>query len=199
MNSAFVLASSSASRRMMLEAAGVSVTVAVPSLDEELLKSLLIDAGKDAYGIAQELAEAKSLSVSSHMPGTFILGADQVLVCEGRIFSKAATETEARQTLETLSGREHQLISSAVIMRDSVPLWRKSNSATLQMRKLSAHFLDEYISAEIPEILGSVGCYRIEGRGVQLFSEISGDCFSIRGLPLVPVLGALRNLGIIPT
>jgi nucleoside triphosphate pyrophosphatase len=198
MSNDLVLASSSASRRMMLESAGVPFTVAVPAVDEDLLKALLSDAGKDGDGIAQELADAKALSVSRHLPNEYVLGADQLLICDGQIYSKADTAQKARDTLEALSGRQHRLISAAVIARDGVTLWRRSDAAMLRMRLLSADFLDQYLSAEIPEILGSVGCYRIEGRGAQLFSEVSGDHFSIRGLPLIPVLGALRDFGVIP-
>jgi septum formation protein len=197
MSNVLVLASSSASRRMMLESAGVPFTVAVPAVDEDLLKALLSDAGKDGDGIAQELADAKALNVSKHLPNDYVLGADQLLICDGQIFSKADTEQKARDTLEALSGRQHRLISAAVIARDGVTLWRRSDAALLRMRELSADFLDQYLAAEMPEILGSVGCYRIEGRGAQLFSEVSGDHFSIRGLPLIPVLGALRDFGVI--
>lgn len=192
-----VLASSSVSRRMMLETAGVPITVAVPSIDEDAVKSLLVDGGNDAYAIAEELAQAKALSVSGHRREALVLGADQVLVCDGRMFNKAITEKEAHDTLMALSGREHELISAAVLARDGVPVWRRTEIARLQMRELSAGFVHDYLTAEIPEILGSVGCYRIEGRGAQLFAEISGDHFCIRGLPLLPLLAALRGFGVL--
>jgi septum formation protein len=194
----FVLASSSVSRRIMLEAAGVPFSVAVPNIDEKVMKSLLSDGGNDWYRIADELAQAKAVSVSVHMREALVLGADQVLVCGGRILNKVLTEAEARETLLALSGREHQLISAAVIARDGASLWRRTEVATLRMRHLSMDFLDRYFAAEIPEILGSVGCYRIEGRGVQLFTEVTGDQFCIRGLPLIPILGALRDFGVLP-
>jgi septum formation protein len=182
----------------MLEAAGVPFTVAVPNIDEEAMKSLLSDGGNDGYRIADELAQAKAVSVSVHMREALVLGADQVLVCGGRILNKVLTEAEARETLLALSGREHQLISAAVIARGGASLWRRTEVATLRMRHLSMDFLDRYFAAEIPEILGSVGCYRIEGRGVQLFTEVTGDQFCIRGLPLIPILGALRDFGVLP-
>lgn len=194
----FVLASSSVSRRMMLEAAGVPFTVSVPAIDEDAIKSLLMDGSNDAYQIAGELAQAKAVSVSAHMREALVLGADQVLVCERRFMNKAVTKAEARETLLALAGREHQLISAAVIARNSASLWRRTEVATLRMRRFSMDFLDRYLAAEIPEILGSVGCYRIEDRGAQLFTEVTGDQFCIRGLPLIPVLGALRDLGVIP-
>jgi nucleoside triphosphate pyrophosphatase len=193
-----VLASSSVSRRIMLEAAGVPFMVAVPNIDEDAIKSLLTGSGGDGYQIADELAQAKAISVSAHMHEALVLGADQVLVCEGRFLNKALTEAEARKSLLALSGREHQLISSAVIARGGVSLWRRTEVATLRMRLFSRDFLDSYLAAEIPEILGSVGCYRIEGRGVQLFTEVKGDQFCIRGLPLMAVLAALRDFGVLP-
>ena len=194
----FVLASSSVSRRMMLEAAGVPFSVSVPAIDEEAIKSLLTDGGNDGYQIAGELAQVKAVSVSAHMREALVLGADQVLVCEGKFLNKALTNAEARETLLALAGREHQLISAAVIARNGASLWRGTEVATLRMRRFSMDFLDRYLTAEIPEILGSVGCYRIEDRGAQLFTEVTGDQFCIRGLPLIPVLGALRDLGVIP-
>lgn len=192
-----ILASSSRSRRIMLESAGVAFTVAVPPIDEALLKSVLVDSGSDGFRIAEELAQAKALSVSRHQPGGLVLGADQVLVCDGQLFSKADTEAAARETLNALCGREHQLITAAIIARDGVALWRHTEPASLKMRNFSAGFLDQYLLAEIPDILGSVGCYHIEGRGAQLFREIAGDQFCIRGLPLIPVLSALRDFGVI--
>lgn len=192
-----ILASSSRSRRIMLESAGVTFGVTVPAIDEAILKSVLLDSGSDGHRIAEELAQAKTLSVSRRHPGSLVLGADQVLVCEGRMFSKSDTESEARETLNALCGREHQLITAAIIARDEMALWRHTETAVLTMRKFSAAFLDQYLTAEIPEILGSIGCYHIEGRGAQLFSEVAGDQFCIRGLPLIPVLSALRGFGVI--
>lgn len=181
----------------MLESAGVTFGVTVPAIDEAILKSVLLDSGSDGHRIAEELAQAKTLSVSRRHPGSLVLGADQVLVCGGRMFSKSGTEAEARETLNALCGREHQLITAAIIARGEVPLWRHTEAAVLTMRNFSTTFLDQYLTAEIPEILGSVGCYHIEGHGAQLFSEVAGDQFCIRGLPLIPVLSALRDFGVI--
>jgi septum formation protein len=193
-----VLASSSTSRRMMLEAAGVPFTVAVPSTNEETLKPGLLSAGKNEYGLAEALAREKAASVSRHMQGALVLGADQVLVCEGRFFNKATTAGEVRDTLNALSDREHRLVSAAVIVRDGIALWQTADTATMRVRQLSPQFIEQYLSAEMPEILGSLGCYRIEGRGAQIFTEVSGDHFAIRGLPLIPLLAALRDFGVIP-
>lgn len=190
-----ILASTSSSRRMMLEAAGLRFTVVAPNIDEQLMRDLLTGNGADFYTVAHALAEAKAVAVSEKHPGALTIGADQLLVCGEKIFNKAIDADDARRTLRALSGRRHELISAAVIAKDGQPLWQRTESAQLQMRELSETFLAAYLTAEIPEVLGSVGCYRIEGRGVQLFSDISGDQFCIRGLPLLAILGALRDFG----
>jgi septum formation protein len=194
----FILASSSTSRRVMLEAAGVDFTVVPPNVDEETIKDRLAGEGADGPSIAHALAEAKSLGVSAIHPDVPVLGADQILVSRGRLFSKAADETEARETLRALRGQDHELISAAVIAKGGTTLWRRTDMARLTMRDFSDAFLDGYIAAEMPDLLGSVGCYRIEGRGAQLFSGVKGDHFCIRGLPLIAVLQALRDLESLP-
>ena len=194
-NMEIVLASASSSRRTMLEAAGVTFTVVAPNVDEDLMKDMLTGSDASAERIADALAEAKALAVSERHSAALVIGADQVLACGNRIFSKALDEDEARETLLALRGRDHTLISAAVIAKAGNPVWRRTEIATMHMREFSDRFLDEYLTAEIPDILGSVGCYRIEGRGAQLFSEISGDQFCIRGLPLIALLAALRKQG----
>jgi septum formation protein len=190
-----VLASTSSSRRTMLEAAGLAFTIVAPNVDEDLLKDRLVVNGANGSRIADALAEAKALAVSERHPAALVIGADQLLASDGRIFSKAVDENEARETLLTLRGRKHELISAAVVARAGNAIWRRTETATMRMREFSDEFLDEYLTAEIPEVLGSVGCYRIEGRGAQLFSEVSGDHFCIRGLPLIALLAALREEG----
>jgi septum formation protein len=189
----FILASSSTSRRMMLEAAGVAFTIIAPDVDETLMKDRLTADGADGPTVAHGLAEAKALGVSENHPGALVLGSDQILMCAGKIFNKALDQDEARATLRALRGREHELISAAVLARDGKPVWRRTDMARLTMREFSEGFLDWYLSAEMPDLLGSVGCYRIEGRGAQLFSTVKGDHFCIRGLPLIAVLEALRD------
>lgn len=194
-----ILASSSMSRRAMLEAAGVTFTTAVPDIDEAVMKTALIEKGADAAGIADGLADAKAVAVSQRHREAFVIGSDQVLVCEGGLFSKCADEAEAREALKDLRGREHQLISAVTIARNAKPVWRHRESARLRMRQFSDAFLNEYLTMELPDVLGSVGVYRIEGRGAQLFDRVEGDQFCIRGLPLIPVLNALRELGALPS
>ena len=141
------------------------------------------------------LAEAKAHIVSRMHGDAYVIGADQVLVCEGRLFSKCVDEDEARKTLRHLRNLEHRLISTAVIAKDEKTIWRHTESATLHMRAFSDAFLKDYLTMELPDVLGSVGVYRIEGRGAQLFDRVEGDQFCIRGLPLIAVLNALRDLG----
>jgi septum formation protein len=195
----FILASSSTSRRIMLESAGVPFVAVAPSFDEEPVKEKLIHEGADGPSLAHALAEAKCRAVSEDRPGALVLGADQVLVSEGTIYSKAGDEAEARRILRALRGKEHELISAAILMREGVALWRRTDMARLTMRNFSDAFLHDYMAAEMPDILGSVGCYRIEGRGAQLFSSVRGDHFCIRGLPLIPVLEALRDFEGLPS
>lgn len=195
----FILASSSASRRMMLEAAGVNFTIVAPNVDEALMKDVLTGGGADGATVAHTLAEAKAIAISERHLDALVLGSDQVLVCAETIFDKASDEAEARATLRALRGREHELISAAVMAVNGVAVWRRSDMARLTMRDFSDAFLEDYLAVEMPDILGSVGCYRIEGRGAQLFSSIKGDHFCIRGLPLIPVLEALREFERLPS
>jgi len=200
MSQSLILASSSTSRRTMLAAAGVEFTTAMPDVDEDAVRAAYLlgsDAPFPGEAVANALAERKALAISERHPEALVIGADQVLVCEGRVFNKANDEAEARATLTALRGRKHELIAAAVIAKGDSVIWSSADTAYLSMRDFSDEFLDEYLSREIPDVLGSVGCYRIEGRGAQLFSRVSGDQFSIRGLPLVALLEALRQLGVL--
>lgn len=184
---------------MMLEAAGVPFTVVAPNVDEALMKDVLSGGGADAPTIAHALAEAKAVAISERHRHALVLGSDQILVCGGKVFSKALDEGEARATLRALRGQEHELVSAAVMACEGKPIWQRTDIARLTMRDFSDAFLDEYLTAEMPDILGSVGCYRIEGRGAQLFSSVKGDHFCIRGLPLIAVLEALRDFEGLPS
>jgi septum formation protein len=154
---------------------------------------------RQGHATANLLAERKALSVSERHPAALVIGGDQILVCEGRLLNKAANEGEARTTLNALRGRSHELISAVVIARKQETIWRCTDVARLEMRDFSDDFLAEYLKVELPDVLGSVGCYRIEGRGAQLFTKIDGDQFTIRGLPLILLLGALRKFGALPS
>jgi septum formation protein len=180
----------------MLAAAGVAFTAIMPEIDEEGLRAKIpAPAAAKGDAVAQHLAERKALAVSARHPWALVLGCDQVLVCNERVFNKAMDDSDAGATLRALRGRTHELMSAAVLARDENVTWRCTDVARLEMRNFSDEFLHQYLQAELPDILGSVGCYRIEGRGAQLFSRIEGDQFTIRGLPLIPLLAALRQQG----
>jgi septum formation protein len=187
-----VLASASKTRREILLAARISFISISPNVDEERIKEALLAKGADAAAIATALAETKAAEVSARTTGSLVLGADQVLVCEGKLFNKAENLSQARETLKYFRGRTHELISAMALVRNGETLWRHVESAELCVRDFSEAFLEEYIILEGNDILGSVGCYRIEGRGAQLFDKVTGDQFTIRGLPLFPLLAALR-------
>ena len=191
-----VLASQSASRRALLSAAGIPHEAVAPGVDEEAAKAGLKAQGVDARGLADALAEFKALKLSGRRPGDLILGCDQVLALDdGTLLDKAGGREEAREQLQRLRGTTHRLISAAVICEGGAPVWRYVDIAKLTMRTFSAAFLDSYLDAEWPAISGCVGCFRLEGRGVQLFSRIEGSHFTILGLPLLPLLDYLRTRG----
>lgn len=193
-----VLASTSAARRAMLDAAGVPHEALAPNVDEEALKAGLASAGASPRAVAEALAEAKAVKISQRMSGALVLGADQVLATDdGTMLDKPADRRAAAVQLRSLRGREHRLISAAVIAENGAAVWRAADTATLEVRAFSEAWLESYLDAESEAILGCVGSYRLEGRGVQLFSRVRGDHFTILGLPLLAVLDYLRTRGVI--
>jgi septum formation protein len=188
-----VLASGSASRKAMLEAAGVSFEVARPELDERAFEASLGDA--DPMKICVALAEAKAGAVSGTMPGRLVLGSDSLVTVEGRRFDKPASRSDAADHLRFFSGKWMDLHSAAALVRDGERVWFHYASAGLLVRTLSEDFIEAYLDAEWPAVSGCVGVFRIEARGVQLFSNIEGDHFTVLGMPLLPVLDALRGFG----
>jgi septum formation protein len=192
-----LLASKSAARRAMLEAAGIGFEPVEAELDEEAAKGGLESAGFDAIGIAEELAQLKALSVAAG-DGDLVLGCDQVLEREdGSILSKPASRDELLRQLKGLSGATHKLHSAAVICEAGAAKWWAVETASLTMRPLSEAFLRAYLDREWEHVRWNVGGYRIEGPGVQLFEKIEGSHFAILGLPLLPLLAYLRERGLI--
>ena len=178
-----VLASQSAARRAMLEAAGVPHSTVAARVDEDAIKAGLRSAGAKPRDIADTLAEMKALRSGADAPGILVLGSDSIVLCEdGTILDKPADRDTARAHLTMLSGARHQLISAAVITENGQPVWRHVDRVTLAMRPLSSGFLDAYLDVEWPAIAGCVGCYRIEGHGAQLFEKVEGSLFSVRGV-----------------
>ncbi len=191
---AVILASKSAARRAVLTGAGIPFEVQVSGVDEDVLKDQLLARGASVSQIAEALAEQKALKVSQSVPG-LVIGSDQTLDFEGRLYDKAETLEAARERLQTLRGKSHQLHSAVVVARSGEVIWREVVSSTLTMRDFTDGFLEAYLASEGPEALGSVGCYRLEGPGAQLFSKIEGDYFAILGLPLMGLLDLLRAHG----
>ena len=197
MTSGIVLASKSAARRAVLDGAGVPYEAATAGVDEDAVKVGMLAEGANAREIADALAELKAIKISRSRTG-FVVGADQTLEFEGELYDKAQTLAEARARLQALRGKPHKLHSAVVVAKDGAPIWREVVTATLTMRDFSDAFLDDYLAHEGDAALGSVGCYRLEGPGVQLFSKIDGDYFTILGLPLMGLLDLLRRHGELP-
>jgi septum formation protein len=191
-----VLASGSASRRAMLEAAGVRFEAMPPAVDERAVEAALEVSEPTAIALA--LAEAKALAVSRAQPGQLVLGSDSLVTCAGRRFDKPASRAEAAEHLRWFSNRTIELHSAAALARDGCTVWRCGDLARLAVRPLSDDFIGGYLDVEWPAVSYCVGVFRIEGPGVQLFSRIDGDHFTVLGMPLLPVLQALREIGELP-
>ncbi|MBP2229823.1 septum formation protein [Azospirillum agricola] len=190
-----VLASGSRTRAAMLERAGLTAILDKPLVDEEEVKLAGRAEGVPADAVAEALAELKAQRVTRRHPRALVIGADQMLECEGVWFDKPADRAAARDQLLALRGKTHQLVSCAVVVRDGERLWHKIDRAKLTMRRFSDAFLDEYLDRVGDDALHSVGAYQLEGLGAQLFQKVDGDFFTILGLPLLPLLGFLRVHG----
>jgi septum formation protein len=192
-----ILASGSASRRRMLEAAGLVFEIDVPRVDEEAAKASLRAAGLAPREQADALAELKALSVSRTRQG-FVIGGDQMLAIEGETLDKPKDIAEARKHLMRLRGKSHHLLCAAVVASEGAIIWRHVDTPRLKMRAFSDAFLDDYLARTGGDVLSSVGAYQLEGLGAQLFERVEGDYFSVLGLPLLPLLAFLREHGIVP-
>jgi septum formation protein len=189
-----ILASQSASRRAMLDAAGVPYTAQPACVDEDGVKAAMT--GQPPRDVADALAELKAIKVSQANPGALVLGSDSlVALADGRLLDKPIDRADAADHLRAMSGGTHDLWSAAVIAEGERPVWRHVESARLVVRPLSESFIGSYLDAEWPAIAGCVGCFRIEGPGVQLFSRIVGSHFTVLGMSLLPVLTYLRVRG----
>jgi septum formation protein len=196
---ALVLASASAARAKLLEAAGIIATRDPAALDEAAIKADCRRRGDDAEICAATLAEAKARAVTPRHRGALVLGADQMLECEGRWFDKPRDRADARGQLRALAGREHVLVTAAALARGDEILWRAVERPRLTMRACSEPFLDTYLDRMGARALDTVGAYELEGLGIQLMARVEGDYFAILGLPLLSLLAFLRAQGVLPS
>jgi septum formation protein len=192
------LASKSAARAQVLVAAGVAFDTVGAGVDEGAVKLGLLEGGATPRDVADALAELKAVKASLGRPG-LVIGADQTLDLKGELFDKADSLDEARSRLSMLRGQTHKLHSAVVVAKDGVAIWREVPAAVLTMRPFTDAFLDAYLARHGEGLLASVGCYRLEDDGVQLFEKIDGDYFTILGLPLTGLLDLLRRHGALAT
>ena len=197
MKQELILASSSASRQMLMRNAGLTFSAIPADIDERALDEQLEKNGAKPEEVALELAKAKALSVSALHPQALVLGCDQTMELGARVYHKPKTMAEAEAHLLSLSGKVHRLNSAAVLARDGDVVWQTISSAELSVRTLSAEFVSRHLQRVGEKALSSVGAYQLEGEGIQLFTSIEGDYFTILGLPLLPLLMKLRDMDVI--
>jgi septum formation protein len=190
-----LLASTSPTRQALLRAVGLEPDIEAPGVDEREVEAEL--ERSDPATLATRLAEAKALAVSARRPGRLVVGADQTLSCGGRLFHKPADEGDARAQIAALAGRSHALHSAAAIARDGAVLRSVRDEARLLMRPLDVAATARYVALAGPGATASVGGYQVEGMGMHLFERIEGDHATILGLPLLPLLAALRDLDLL--
>jgi septum formation protein len=194
---AFILASGSATRAKILRNAGLVFTVQRPTIDEASVREQMIGDGASVEAGALRLAELKTLEIATRNPRSIVIGADQILECDGEWYEKPGGTEEAREQLKRLEGRNHRLISAVSIAREGEIIWRETDEATLRLRHLSDVFLERYLGIMGDQVSASVGGYQVEGLGAQLFEDVRGDHYTILGLPLWPTLGFLRSIGVL--
>ena len=197
MTSTLILASSSPFRRMLMDNAGLVFQSVPAAIDERAIEEPLEREGASPQVVALVLARAKAREVAARSPSALVIGSDQTMSLGSRVYHKPADLDQAREQLMSLSGQTHQLNSAVVIMRDADVLWEHVAQAQLTVRALTSDFVERYLQRVGPKALTSVGGYQLEGEGIQLFSAVDGDYFTILGLPMLPLLNALRNLGAI--
>lgn len=195
--SAVILASGSSARQRMLKAAGIRFSVQTAAVDEDtILQSLQAEKARPR-DIADLLAELKAVKVSTNFPETWVIGADQILSIGNDCFQKPGTTEKARRQLKLLKGKTHVLSSAVCVAKNGSVIWRFVGEAKLTMRDFSDEFLQSYLVDAGEDILSSVGAYHVEGLGLQLFSRIEGDVFTIQGMPMLPLLDYLRVNGVL--
>lgn len=192
-----VLASSSRYRARLLSDAGIPFEIHPAGVDEAAIKQSMQREGVEAADIARGLAEVKALRISRTHPGALVIGADQLLVCNGVLFSKPPDMAHARASLQALRGKTHELMTAVCVALDGVVIWHHTERARLQMRAFTDDFLDAYLAEAGNAVLSTVGAYELEGRGAQLFDRVDGDYFGILGLPLLPLLAFLRGHNVV--
>lgn len=191
------LASKSAARTAMLQGAGLDFAVAWSGVDEDAVKAELLGRGDGPVQVARVLAARKAEAVS-RTTGGLVIGADQTLELDGRLYDKVGDLRAARERLLLLRWKTHRLHSAVAVAEQGRVVWNASDSASLTARAYSDGFIDDYL-ARNGQVLGSVGCYMLEGEGVQLFDRVEGDWFTILGMPLLPLLAYLRERGVLRT
>lgn len=192
-----ILASKSQSRRAMLDAAGVQYEAIPAHIDERAVEEGLADCTPGE--VAEALSVAKAAAIGAEHPARLVLGSDSLVVCDGRRFDKPQSREQAAEHLRFFSGKVMELHSAAALVRGDTCEWSAPSLARLHVRELSEEFIEHYLEAEWPEVSYCVGVFRIEALGVQLFETIEGDQFTVLGMPLLDVLGALRELGELPS
>jgi septum formation protein len=197
MTSSLVLASASPFRRALLENAGLVFEAKAAEIDERALEKPLEDKGAAPETVALELAEAKARDVARYFADALVIGSDQTMSLGSRVYHKPKTMAEAAAHLLSLSGQTHRLNSAVVLLRGEDVIWRHVSSSHMTVRPLTADFVERHLERVGEKALSSVGAYQLEGEGIQLFEKIEGDYFTILGLPMLPLLAKLRELGTI--
>lgn len=192
-----ILASRSPIRAKLLQQSGIEFESVSALVDEEMMKAAMLAEQAPHRDIADKLAEIKALKVSQKNLGSFVLGCDQILSFDGKVFSKPKDQSDLRKQLSVLKSGTHELFSAAVICQDAKPIWRFIGKARLTMRDFSETFLDNYIEQNWKLVENCVGGYQIEGEGIRLFQRLDGDYFSILGMPLLEITSYLTERGVI--
>ena len=199
MSERFILASKSGIRSQLLRNAGIKFSAESARIDEEAIKLSMIHENAHPRDVADALAETKAKKVAARNPDALVLGCDQVLSAQGRLFSKPANQQDAVSQLKKLRGSTHHLYSAAVLYEEAKPVWRHIGQVRLTMRNASDDYIEDYVHRNWESIRHSVGAYKLEEEGVRFFSRIDGDYFTVLGMPLLELLSHLTLRGTLPT